>query len=256
VNAGNSGGALVNARGELVGINTAITSPTGNFSGYAFAVPVNIVHKVVENLKEFGSVRRAVLGISMSEITPEIAREMKLKDMEGIHVHEVFPGGAARKAGLQKGDIIKTINGIPVGTVPAFTGQLAKYDPGTSVTVSVLRDNKEKHFEVVLQDTLGDTDQLSGTNGEVLGAVVEPLSQAEQRLYRVNAGVKITSLKNGPLKAIGLQPGYVIVKVNSTPVHDREELQKAMKMAENDGVLITAISPRRRVEYFAFSLQN
>jgi Do/DeqQ family serine protease len=253
VNAGNSGGALVNARGELIGINTAISSPTGNFSGYAFAVPVNIVHKVVENLKEFGTVRRALLGVSMSEITPEIARELKLTDMSGIYVHEVIPGGAARKAGLEKGDIIKAINGIAVGTAPAFHGQLAKYDPGTRVTLSVARGNKEKELEVVLQDTPGD---VASATGDVLGATVEPLTPAERGRYRVNAGVKITGLKSGPLEAIGLRQGHVIVKVNSTFIHDREELAKAMKTAENEGVLITTISPRGRVEYFALSLQD
>ncbi|MDR1273609.1 MAG: trypsin-like peptidase domain-containing protein [Odoribacteraceae bacterium] len=255
VNAGNSGGALVNARGELIGINTAISSPTGNFSGYAFAVPVNIVHKVVENLKEFGTVRRALLGVSMSEITPELARELNLTDMNGIYVHEAIPGGAARKAGLEKGDIIKSINGIAVGTAPAFHGQLAKYNPGTRVTLSVSRGNKEKDFEVVLQDTYGDVDRLSA-GGDVLGATVEPLTPAERGRYRVNAGVKITGLKSGPLEATGLRQGHVIVKVNSIFIHDREELAKAMKTAENEGVLITAISPRGRVEYFALSLQD
>jgi Do/DeqQ family serine protease len=255
VNSGNSGGALVNARGELIGINTAITSPTGNFSGYAFAVPVNIVHKVVENLKEYGTVQRAVLGISMSEITSELARELKIEDMSGIYVHEVIPGGAAQKAGLKKGDIIKSINGITVGTAPAFYGQLAKYNPGMNVTMSVARDGKEKRFEVLLQSTYGDTDQLSAA-GEVLGATVEPLTPAERGRYRIDAGVKITSLGNGPLKAIGLQQGHVIVKVNNTFIRHQEDLARALKAAENEGVLITAISPRGRVEYFALSLQD
>jgi Do/DeqQ family serine protease len=255
VNSGNSGGALVNARGELIGINTAITSPTGNFSGYAFAVPVNIVRKVVENLKEFGTVQRAVLGITMSEITPELARELKIDDMDGIYVHEVNTGGAAHKAGLKKGDIIKSINEIPVGTAPAFYGQLAKYNPGARVAISVLRDNRERKFEVVLQDTYGD-DPRGALSGEVLGATVEPLTSTERSRYRINAGVKITGLKNGALKAIGLQQGYIIAKVNNTVIRHREDLANAVKIAENEGVLITAISPRGRVEYFALSLQN
>jgi Do/DeqQ family serine protease len=256
VNSGNSGGALVNARGELVGINTAITSPTGNFSGYAFAVPVNIVHKVVENLKEFGTVQRAVLGITMSEITPELARELKLDDMHGIYVNEVFPGGAAHKAGLKKGDIIKAINGIPVGTAPAFHGQLAKYNPGTDATLSVARDKKEKDFEVTLLDTYGDVDPLSLPGSEVLGATVEPLTPAERGRYRINAGVRITGLKEGPLQATGLREGHVIVKINDNLIRDREGLVKALKVAETEGVLITAISPRGRVEYFALSLRD
>ena len=255
VNSGNSGGALVNARGELIGINTAITSPTGNFSGYAFSVPVNIVRKVVDNLKESGTVQRAVLGISMSEITPELAREQKLNDMNGIYVHEEIPGGAAQKAGLKKGDVIKSINGIPVNTAPAFYGQLAKYNPGMNVTIVALRDGKEKSFEVVLQDTYGDLGQFALSGGEVLGATVEPLTSAERGRYRINAGVKITNLKNGPLKTIGLQQGYVIAKINNTLIHNQEDLAKAVKIAEDEGVLITAISPRGRVEYFSLSLR-
>jgi Do/DeqQ family serine protease len=256
VNSGNSGGALVNARGELVGINTAITSSTGNFSGYAFAVPVNIVRKVVENLKEFGTVQRAVLGVVMSEITPKLASELKTDDMNGIYLHEVNPGGAAQKAGLKKGDIIKSINGIPVSTAPAFQGQLAKYNPGTKVTVSVSRGREEKDFEVTLLDTYGDVDQLSLSGGEVLGATVEPLTATERGRYRINAGVKITRLKDGPLKEIGLQQGHVIVKVNNTFIRQQEDLSRALKRAEDEGVLITAISPRGRVEYFALSLRD
>jgi Do/DeqQ family serine protease len=255
VNAGNSGGALVNARGELIGINTAITSPTGNFSGYAFAVPVNIVQKVVENLKEFGNVRRALLGVSMSEISPELARETGLEDMNGIYVHEIIPGGAAGKAGLKKGDIIKSINGIDVGTAPAFYGQLAKYNPGTRVTITVARGSKEKSFDVVLQDAHADGGNAPDA-GKVLGATVEPLTPAARKQFQINAGVRITEIEDGALREIGLRQGHVIVKVNDTLIRDREGLAKAMKMAENDGVLITAISPRGRLEYFALSLQN
>lgn len=256
VNSGNSGGALVNARGELIGINTAITSPTGNFSGYAFAVPVNIVQKVVENLRESGTVQRALLGVTMSEITPQLASELKLDDLSGIYLHDVTPEGAARKAGLKKGDVIKSINGIPVNTAPAFHGQLAKYNPGMTVTITASRDREEKNFEVTLQDAYGDADESLLADGKVLGATVEPLTAADKARYRINTGVKITRLEDGPLKATGLQQGYIIVKVNRAFIHHREDLAKAVKMAEDEGVLIAAVSPRGRVEYFALSLQD
>lgn len=157
VNPGNSGGALVNAKGELIGINTAIESPTGSYSGYAFAVPANIARKVVGDLKNFGTVQRAVLGIRMNEVTAELAKELNLKDVGGIYVIEVLANGAAAKAGIKEGDIIKEINGIEVNTVSAFHGQLGKYHPGTTVNVSVERNGKRRNMDVLLQNMYGDT---------------------------------------------------------------------------------------------------
>ena len=143
VNPGNSGGALVNARGELIGINTAIQSPTGSYSGYSFAVPVNVARKVVSDLKEFGKVQRAVLGIRMQELTPESAKQMKLKESSGIYVGSVISGGAAAKAGVREGDVIQRINGYEVNTTPQLQEQLAKYAPGNSVQLAISRDGKE-----------------------------------------------------------------------------------------------------------------
>jgi len=256
VNPGNSGGALVNAKGELIGINTAIESPTGAYSGYAFAVPVNIARKVVEDLKAFGTVQRAIVGISMTEVTDDVAKKLGINEVGGIYVNEAIPGGAAHKAGLKKGDIIKSMNGIEVNTIPAFQGQLGKYHPGTTVKFVVRRDGKDKEFDVTLQNTYGDTALLKTDKEGILGATVEALSREERYRYRLNGGVKIKNLKNGPFKSAGLEKGYIIVKINSSIIYDKDDLVKALKMAENEGVLITAISPRGRVAYFALSLQN
>lgn len=256
VNPGNSGGALVNAKGELIGINTAIESPTGSYSGYAFAVPVNIARKVIGDLKDFGTVQRAIVGISMTEVTDDVAKKLGINEIGGIYVNEAIPGGAAYKAGIRKGDIIKSMNGIEVSTVPAFQGQLGKYHPGTRVKLVVKRNGKEKTFDVTLQNTYGDTALVEAGSNGILGATVESLSKEEHYRYRLSGGVKITDLKNGPLKSSGLQKGYIIVKINNHVLYDKDDLVKALKMAENDGVLITAISPGGRVEYFALSLQN
>lgn len=256
VNPGNSGGALVNAKGELIGINTAIESPTGSYSGYAFAVPANIARKVVGDLKNFGTVQRAVLGIRMNEVTAELAKELNLKDVGGIYVIEVLANGAAAKAGIKEGDIIKEINGIEVNTVSAFHGQLGKYHPGTTVNVSVERNGKRRNMDVLLQNMYGDTALVDMNDDGILGAVVEPLSKEERYRYGINKGVKITELKNGHFKGIGLQKGYIIVKINNHWIYDKDDLVKALKIAENEGVLITAISPRGRIEYFALSLQD
>lgn len=254
VNPGNSGGALVNARGELIGINTAIQSPTGSYSGYSFAVPVNIARKVVSDLKEFGKVQRAMLGISMIELNPEAANQMKLKETSGIYVSEAIRGGAAEKAGLKEGDVIRKINGYEVLTIPQLTEQLGQYTPGNTIQVTFSRDGKEKAVDAVLQNSYGDINV--STEAGILGAQVVPLTKEDQYRYRLNKGVKIQELKNGKFKSAGLSTGYIIVKVNNTVIYNSEDLERAIKSAGNEGVFITAVSPRGRVEYFAFSLQN
>lgn len=254
VNPGNSGGALVNAKGELIGINTAIQSPTGSYSGYSFAVPVNVARKVVSDLKEFGKVQRAVLGIRMGELTPENAKEMGLKESSGIYVGEVISGGSAAKAGLKTGDVIQKINGYEVITVPQLQEQLAKYTPGNTVQVTLSRDGKEKVIDVMLQSTYGDVTVNSDSG--ILGAEVAPLTKEEQYRYRLNKGVKIVGLKNGKFKSAGLSEGYIIVKINDTVIYNNEDLERAIKSTGDEGVFVTAVSPRGRVEYFAFSLLN
>lgn len=254
VNPGNSGGALVNARGELIGINTAISSPTGSYSGYSFAVPVNVARKVVSDLKEFGKVQRAVIGIGMRELTPELAKEWGVEATSGIYVAQVMDGGAALKAGLKEGDVIQKINGYAVETTPQLQEQLAKYAPGDEVEVAYNRDGKVQAVKVTLQNTFGDV--AVTTDDGILGARVVPLTKKEQYQYRLSHGVKISALKNGKFKAAGLTEGYIIVKINNTLIHDEADLERAVKSAGNGGVFVTAVSPRGRVEYFAFSLVN
>lgn len=256
VNPGNSGGALVNEKGELIGINTAIQSRTGAYSGYSFAVPVNTARKVVGDLKEYGKVQRAYLGISMGELTPALAQDMGLKESSGIYVAEVINGGAAKKAGLDKGDVIQYVNGIEVKTTPEFQEQLVKYNPGSAVKLGVSRGGTIKEIDVVLQNSYGDTALEGKENFGILGAKVEPLSKEDRMHYRLNKGVKINELKNGKFKSAGLSEGYVIVKINDYVIYDGEDLKKALEAVNDGGVFITAVNPRGRVEYFAFSLLN
>ena len=254
VNPGNSGGALVNAKGELIGINTAIQSPTGSYSGYSFAVPVNVARKVVSDLKEFGKVQKAVLGIRMGELTPEVAKEMRLQESVGIFVGEVLRGGAADKAGLKEKDIILKINGHDVTTIPQLTEQLGQYTPGDNILLTFSRNGQERVVEVILQNSYGDIDVA--TESGILGAQVVPLTPKDKYRYRLNKGVKIVELKNGKFKSAGLAIGYIIVKINEVVVYDAEDLERAIKSVGNEGVFVTAVSPKGRLEYFAFSLLN
>lgn len=256
VNPGNSGGALVNAKGELIGINTAIQSPTGSYSGYSFAVPVNVARKVVGDLKEYGKVQRAVIGIQMQALTPAYAEEIGLKDHSGIYVARVINGGAAQKAGLKDGDVIKSIDGVEVKTSPEFQEQLVKYNPGNTVKLKVSRNGVEKEYDVVLQNTYGETALSGKDDSSILGAKVVPLTKEDRYRYRLNKGVKIKELKNGKFKAAGLSEDYIIVKINNTVIYDSEDLERALKAVTDEGVFVTAVSPRGRVEYFAFSLLN
>jgi S1-C subfamily serine protease len=151
VNPGNSGGALVNTRGELVGINTAIASPTGSFSGYSFAVPTVIVQKVVEDIVQYGAVQRALLGVAMADITDAIAGKLNLKSLDGALVAQVFAGSVAEKAGIKQGDVITSINGVVVKNIPAVQEQMARYRPDQQIEIIVTRDGRERHFNVVLE---------------------------------------------------------------------------------------------------------
>ena len=256
INPGNSGGALVNAKGELIGINTLIQSPTGAYSGYAFAIPVNIARKVVTDLKDYGKVQRGVLGIRMGELTPVLAEGLGVKETSGIYVGEVVSGGAAQKAGIKKGDIIQGINGIDVKTTPEFYEQLGKYHPGSEKQLKIKRGGQEKLVDVTLQNSYGDTALEQAQEFGVLGVKVSPLTKEDRYRYRLNKGVKITEIQNGKFKAAGLDKGYIIVKINNNVIYDQEDLSRAISSVGDNGVFVTAVSPRGKVEYFAFSLLN
>lgn len=256
VNPGNSGGALVNAKGELIGINTAIQSPTGSYSGYSFAVPINIAKKVVNDLKRYGKVQRAVLGVRMGELTPAYADELKLNVKSGIYIVEVIKDGAAYEAGLKEGDVITKINGVEVKTSPQFQEQLVRYNPGEKIRLTINRKDKLFDQSVTLQNSYGNTSLLTKSSGEILGVTIEPLSKNERYRYRLEKGVLIKKIENGKFKSAGLTAGYIIVKINHFFISNEEDLRRALNSVGNEGVFVTAMSPRGRVEYFAFSLTD
>ena len=257
VNPGNSGGALVNSKGELVGINTAIASQTGSYSGYSFAVPVNLVQKVMRDLIDYGVVQRGYLGVQIADITQEIQTERNLPDLKGVYVAGVVEDGSAEKAGLKEGDVIMRIGTKEVNSSAALQEEIGKMRPGDKVAVTI-RNSKgaEQTKEVVLRNKEGQTDLI--TKEEVkknysLGATFENLTEKEKRSLNIDYGVKIKTITAGKLKSLGLKEGVIISKINNEPVKTIEQLTSKLNDS-NRGILLEIMSSSGRKDYVGFGL--
>jgi len=255
VNPGNSGGALVNTRGELVGINTAIASRTGSYSGNSFAVPINIAKKVVADLKEFGQVQRAILGVNIKDLTQELAKEENIDKLKGVFIDGLREGGSAENAGIKKGDVIISVNNVEVNSVSELQEQISKYRPNDKVNVLILRGNKEKDFEVVLRNMDGDTGVVKKNDTlALLGASLEPASNESKQKLGIKYGVVVTSLKSGKLMKAGVREGFVITQINNKPATSVEDI-KSILSGTKGGVYIEGIYPDRTIAYYAFGLE-
>ena len=264
VNPGNSGGALVNKTGELVGINTAIISQTGSYSGYSFAVPANIVKKVVSDLIDFGTVQRAVLGIRMSDLGPDLAeglkyesveemqKKMKLSSLEGVYIGEVVKGSAAEKAGVKEGDILLEINGVKVINGAAVQERVNAFRPGEKATLKLLRDGKEKEVEVTFQGSSSETG-TEVADGEIAfyGSVLRAASPETLAKFGVNSGVEIVSVGAGKMLEAGAAEGFVITFVNDKPVAKPQDVIDIAKAAKRS-VYIEGFTANGRRAYFGF----
>ncbi len=217
LNRGNSGGALVNIKGELVGINSAIISPTGGYAGNSFAIPVNIVKKVIDDLKEFGTVQRAILGVEITDVTDELAKEFDLDKIEGVYIANVTEGGAAENSGLKTGDIILAINGVNMNSGSELTENLSKYRPNDKVKILIKRGNKRKQFEVVLRNMKGTTNVVR-PDELILGGKFVELTDKDKTRFGIDYGVKITELGEGKLKDLGLGRGVIITSINKNEI--------------------------------------
>jgi len=256
VNPGNSGGALVNTSGNLVGINTAIASQTGSYSGYSFAVPVSIVKKVVGDLMEFGVVQRALLGISIRDIDKALAEEKKIDKIEGIYVAAVGPNSAAKDAGIEANDIILSIDNEKVNTVPELQEKVSRHRPGDKINVTVKRDGKQKQFVVTLRNSDGSTAIVKPTEKDVvLGAKLKELDDNEKNTLQMNVGIKVLSLSEGKLKSSGIREGFIITKANRMPITSVDDLRRVVATAD-DGLFLTGIYPNGRIEYYAINLAD
>ena len=245
VNPGNSGGALVNTKGELIGINTAIYSETGNYAGYSFAVPISIASKIASDLKQYGAVQRAVLGVqiigvgdimdqlSMPNVPDKYKEELKgmkenIKVSEGAYVADFADRSVAKEAGIEKGDVIVSVNGVKVKSSNALQEQISKYRPGDKVTVMVNRKGSEKSFNVELKNSSGSTKLVKpaeGSSADVLGAAFATLSNDKKRELGVSYGIEVTGLLNGKLKQAGIQKGFIIMVVNDQKIMKPEQLE-------------------------------
>lgn len=257
INQGNSGGALVNARGELVGVNAVLTSPTGSYAGYGFAIPTSIMTKVVSDLKEFGTVQRAVLGIMGGTVTSELADEKDLGTVDGVYVSEVLADGAAQAAGIEAGDVVTAIDGKHIKTMAEMQEMLAKHLPGDKLVVTVLRDKKERKFDVELKNVQGNTDVVKNVDLDVLGADFKELDDKDKKQYNVAYGIKVVNAGKGLFADAGIKKGFVVVKVNGTPIKTVDDLQKAVKQANasSDQVLfISGIMASGRRAYYSVNL--
>ncbi|MDP6921781.1 MAG: trypsin-like peptidase domain-containing protein [Lutibacter sp.] len=230
VNPGNSGGALVNTHGELVGINTAISSMTGSFVGYSFAVPSNIAKKVIEDIMEFGNVQTAILGLSGGELNASMAAELMLDIAEGFYISEVSEGSGAQKAGLVAKDVITGINGVEIATYADLTGFLRTKRAGDTVTVRYLRAGETRETFVVL--TKKELSTLS-----VMGLSLKNLDKKALQRLALDNGVEITGISNRELRYYGVKKGYVIVAVNDQKIYSIEQLQTLVSEDDRDGVL-------------------
>lgn len=226
INPGNSGGALVNTKGELVGINTAILSRTGSYTGYGFAVPVDIAMKIANDLIKFGEVQKALPGVDVVEITPELAEEMKLNTLDGVIVTNVLRGGAAEKAGIQKNDVITRIEGFNVTGKGSFEEVLSYYYPGDKLNFTFQRKSDMKNATLTLQNLDGGTGVLKREfySSAILGARLEAINAIERDRLGVSGGVKIVGLTRGYLRDLGLNNGYVITQINGNPVSNPEKV--------------------------------
>jgi Do/DeqQ family serine protease len=246
VNPGNSGGALINTEGQLIGINSAIASPTGSYAGYSYAVPVNIVKKVVNDLMKFGTVQRAYLGIQYSpgELSDEERKEYGFKEGEGVLVTDVPTGGAASVAGIKKGDIVTKINNVKVTTGPEMVEQVTRYKPGDKVVVSFLRDGKENTATLTLKNRSGNTDVVKNASLlEKLGGTFENLDKKTATTYDVPGGVVVKKIGNGYLSKTKMQDGFVITSVNGIVIKNIDDLRVAIEKNKGGSVKLEGIYP-------------
>ena len=254
VNPGNSGGALVDKAGNLVGINTAIYSQTGSYTGYSFAVPVNIVKKIAYDLMDFGSVKRAVLGIVMQPIDDKIADDLKLSSRNGVYIYEVSKNGAADKAGIKAGDVLVAIDSVMITTPSSVQETVSRFSPGDVAELTVIRDGKKKEFKVTFKGTELENGTVADDGSIAFyGCLLKEASQETLSKYGLKSGVEIVEIGPGKMKEAGAVEGFVIQYVNEHQVKTPQDVIDIVKKSKRT-VFIEGITPAGRTGYFGFGI--
>lgn len=262
VNPGNSGGALVNLNGELVGINSAIYSQTGSYSGYSFAIPTSIVKKIADDLMKFRTVQRAVLGISFTELTAKVAQERGItKVTDGLIVGSVSDRSAAMEAGIKPGDVITAINGTPTHNKSQLLEQVNRFRPGEQISITYVRDNEEHTVKTTLYNSAGNTNMASASSLADIGCAFKTIKDETKRQLKISGGIQVAGLKDGPAKEAGIRDGFIVLEVNGmriTSVADMEKAYNAVTAPDSpDNVMfITGIYPTGKKAYYAVNLED
>lgn len=258
VNRGNSGGALVNTQGELIGINAAIASQTGSFAGYSFAIPSNIAKKVSADLLEFGQVQRGMLGVQISELNSRQAEEMGMTNFRGAFVMGVTEGGAGQAAGLREGDLIVAIDNTPIRNPSDLIETVGRRRPGDEVTVRYIREGREREVKAKLRNILGEFAVVTpnqGTLNERMGANFETVSAEDLKRLNISQGVRVTNVtRNGLLSSAGIREGFIITQIDRQPVGSPQELTRVLA-GKSGGVLIEGVFPNGQRAYFGLGIR-
>ena len=263
INQGNSGGALVNTRGELIGINAMIYSQTGSNIGYGFAIPTAIMNKAVEDFKKYGSYQRAMIGIQGIDLKAYIDNQKDQdKDvddfgtMEGIYVAKVIEDGAAADGGLKEGDVITSVDGQKVKQFGDLQAIIAKKRPGDKVKVTYLRNKKENTVTLTLKNEQGNTKVVKNADVDILGIDVRPITDSQKKQLEISYGLEVLKVSGGKMKDAGVPKGFIIQTINDTPMRSFDDLQQAVKDAKDQMLVIKGLFPTGKRGGFVVYLQN
>ena len=252
VNPGNSGGALVNQNGELIGINTAIASNTGSYTGYSFAVPVNMVKKIMGDLAKHGTVQRALLGVQIREINQQLAEKEDIQNLEGVYITKVMDGSSASDGGLDDGDIIRSINGVKITSPSELQERVGQYHPGDVVNVEFERNNTIKTTSLTLKNKLGTTASIA-KEVSFLGAKLGKITGKEKKELGISGGARVDELEYGKLLKEGIKKGFIITKINNQEIKSPDHLMEVLKSTKG-GVLIEGVYPSGAKSYYGFGM--
>ena len=265
INAGNSGGALVNTNGQLVGINAMLYSQTGSYSGYGFAIPTAMMNKVVDDIKQYGTVQRAMIGIQGGDVKSyvdaqkEEGKEVDLGTMEGIYIDKVVDDSAAEEAGLEKGDVIIEVDGQKVTKFGDLSGIIAQKRPGDKVSITYLHNKKKNTKTITLRNEQGNTKVVKNADLDVLGADFREISKQQKEQLEIQYGLEVIKVNGGKMKEAGVPKGFIIRQVNDEPMNSVDDLENAVKEASTSKepvLIIKGIYPTGKKGYFVVQLQN